>query len=306
MKRKHILGRISGITLLAFLSLFINQLLSSPERQDDVTSLHNQRTDIIEIHFIDVGQGDSILIETSDASMLIDAGENNKGTVVINYLKAQSIEKLDYVIGTHPHSDHIGGLDTVIKSIPVDNIILPPVSHTTQTYEEVLEAIEDADLQITMPVVGDKYTLGPATFTIIAPNSDDYQNLNNYSVGIKLTYGNNSFVFTGDAEALAEKEMLKNGLDLSADVFKLAHHGSNTSNSVDFLDEVDPTFAIISAGIDNEYGHPHSEVLQELSLRNTRLYRTDLQGTVVFTSDGKTISVNTSEYKLTEDDLLND
>ncbi|NLP34989.1 MAG: MBL fold metallo-hydrolase [Clostridiales bacterium] len=303
MKRKHTLGRVSSITLLALLSLLVNQFLTKPEA--DVQKVHNNNhIDMLEVHFIDVGQGDSILIETGDSAMLIDAGENNQGNTVVEYLQSQNIESLDYVIGTHPHSDHIGGLDTVIQSFQVETIILPAVSHTTKTFEDVLDAVEDAGLSLTKPKVGDTYSLGSAYFTILAPNSEEYSELNNYSVGIKLTHENNSFVFTGDAETLAEKEMLENGLNLSADVFKLGHHGSTTSNSRDFLDEIDPDYAVVSAGYDNEYGHPHVEILQAILDLNVKLYRTDLQGTIIFTSDGDNLSVNTTEYKITKEDLV--
>ena len=305
MKRKHILGRASGITLLALLSLFINQYFANPDSGKQ--EVHNQNdSNIMEVHFIDVGQGDSILIEIGDSAMLIDAGENNQGSTVVKYLQSQDIDHLDYVIGTHPHSDHIGGLDTVIDSIPVENIILPQVAHTTKTFEDVLNAVEAAGKQLTKPRVGDTYSLGSATFTIIAPNSEEYEDLNNYSVGIKLNHGNNSFLFTGDAEKLSENEMLKNGIDLSADVLKLGHHGSTNSSSSDFLDAVNPEYAIICAGVGNEYGHPHVEILQDMLDLNIKIYRTDLQGTVVFTSDGRHISVNAHEYIVSEEDLLRD
>lgn len=290
-KTKQTIGRVGGITLLAVLSLFVNQFMSTP-KEKTVPTLTDQ-ANIIEVHFIDVGQGDSILIETKDGNMLIDAGENNQGVTVLSYLEDQKIEKLDFLIGTHPHSDHIGGLDTVIKSLPVDKVIMPDVIHTTKTFEDVLDALEEKNLKITKAVVGDQYNLGPASFQIVSPNSSSYDELNNYSVGIKLSYGDNSFLFTGDAEKLSEDEMLKNGIDLSCDVLKLGHHGSAYSSSSDFLDAVNPAYAIISVGADNQYGHPHEETLQAMKDRNIKVYRTDQQGTIVFTSDGKTISVKT-------------
>jgi competence protein ComEC len=301
-KKKHIISRVSGITLLAVLALFIN-LYKSPQEKE--TTNDTVLTDVMEVHFIDVGQGDAILIEFEDAAMLIDAGENNKGTVVLNYLKAQNITNLDYVIGTHPHSDHIGGLDTLLDSLPVDKIIMPAVSYTTKTFEDVLDAIEDNDLKITKAEVGDEYTLGSATFIIVAPNASSYDEMNNYSIGIKLSFGKNSFLFTGDAESLSEEEMLKNGIDLTADVLKLAHHGSTSSSSDAFLDAVDPSYAVINVGKDNEYGHPHAQTLQSMKEREIKVYRTDVQGSVVFTTDGSTISVNTEDYKMKDSDLEN-
>jgi DNA internalization-related competence protein ComEC/Rec2 len=301
-KKKQVIARISVILLLAALAIFINQYRP---HQDTETSDENLRNDIVEVHFIDVGQGDSILIEADNSAMLIDAGENNKGSVVVDYLKSQNIKELYYVIGTHPHSDHIGGLDTVLNSFPVKKVIMPEVSHTTETYEDVLDAVEKNNLTITRPVVGSSYQLGPATFTILAPNSSSYEELNDYSIVLKLTYGNTSFLFTGDAGIASEKEMLKTGLDLSADVLKIGHHGSISSSSKEFLDAVNPSYAMICVGKNNDYGHPHAETLRALKERDIKLYRTDMQGTVVFTSDGKNISVNTDNYIITDNDLDN-
>jgi len=294
-KTKQILGRVSSITLLAVLALFVNHYRNTPENESSMEIA--KRADIVEVHFIDVGQGDAILIEADDTAMLIDAGENNKGTVVTDYLESQDITKLDYVIGTHPHSDHIGGLDTVVSNFEVDKVILPSVTHTTDAFEDFLGSLEENELRITTAVVGDQYYLGPATFTVVAPNSPHYEDLNNYSVGIKLIFGDTSFLLTGDAGKLSEDEMLANGIDLSADVLKLSHHGSADSSSEAFLDIINPTYAIISVGKDNDYGHPHAETLQAMLDHDIKVYRTDEQGTVVFTSDGKNVSVNTQDYK---------
>lgn len=301
-KKKQVIGRISVILLLAALAIFINQYRPP---QDSETSDVNLRNDIVEVHFIDVGQGDSILIEADNSAMLIDAGENNKGSVVVDYLKSQEIKELYYLIGTHPHSDHIGGLDTVLNSFPVKKLIMPEISHTTETFEDVLDAAAKNELTITKPVVGTIYHLGPATFTILAPNSSSYEELNDYSIVLKLTYGDTSFLFTGDAGVASEEEMLANGIDLSADVIKIGHHGSVTSSSKEFLDAVNPAYAMICVGKENEYGHPQSETLKALMDRGIKIYRTDAQGTVVFTSDGKNISVNTDNYKITDNDLDN-
>jgi competence protein ComEC len=300
--KRQLIIRISLLVLLIAAALIIDRYGSSQETQTTQSTSHNG---VMEVHFIDVGQGDSILIEAEDSAMLIDAGENNKGSVVVDYLKAQNITKLDYVIGTHPHSDHIGGLDTVIDTYQVGKVIMPEVAHTTKTYEDVLDAIDKKGLSIIKPVVGDVYTLGSASFTILAPNSSSYEEMNDYSIVIKLTYGDNSFLLTGDAGSLSEEEMLASGFDLSADVLKLGHHGSAYSSTESFLDAVNPGYAVVSVGADNEYGHPHPDTLMKIKSRNIKLYRTDRQGTIVFTSDGKTISVNTQECEITTDDLDN-
>lgn len=242
------------------------------------------------VHFIDVGQGDSILIQQNDHSMLIDAGENDQGQTVVSYLKSQGIDHLDYIIGTHPHSDHIGGLDDVILAFETDRLFLPPVEHTTTTFEDVLDAAEEKGLSLTMPQVGDIWDLGDASFTILSPNGDYGEDLNNWSIGIRLEYGENHFVLCGDAEAQAESDICSSGLPLKADVLKAGHHGSSTSTSDQFLDQVDPTWVVIQCGKDNFYGHPHKETLEKLEARGIDVLRTDLEGTIVAASNGTDIT----------------
>lgn len=297
---KKVIIRIGLLVLVVISAIIIKLYGKQEEPSTTVSTTHNG---ILEVHFIDVGQGDSILVEADDTTMLIDAGENNKGSVVLDYLKSQNITRLDYVIGTHPHSDHIGGLDTVIDSYPVGKVILPDVTHTTDTFEAVLDAIDKKGLTITKATAGSEYQLGPASFTILAPNSGSYDELNDYSIVIRLDYSDTSFLLTGDAGSLSEEEMLAGGYNLAADVIKLGHHGSAYSSTENFLDAVKPSYAVVSAGADNEYGHPHPDTLSKIKVRGIRLYRTDQQGTIVFTSDGKTISVNTQEYEITADDL---
>jgi competence protein ComEC len=243
----------------------------------------------LKIHFIDVGQGDSILIQQGDRSMLIDAGDNQYEQRVVNYLKQNNVSKLDYVIGTHPHADHIGGLDAVINAFNIEKVIMPKVTHTSQTFEDVIIAIKNKGLKITTPHAGDTYTLGNAEFTIVAPNSSSYNNLNNYSIVLKLKHGNNSFLFTGDAENISENEILNKNHDINADVLKVGHHGSTTSTTPQFLNAVDPKYAVIQVGGNNRYGHPHTEVIERLLQRNIVIYRNDLHGTIIANSDGENI-----------------
>lgn len=181
---------------------------------------------------------------------------------------------------------------------------MPNVISTTKTYEELLDTIADKNLKITKPVIGTEYYLGGASFVIISPNGTDYKDLNDYSVGIKLVHKEKSFVFTGDAEAYSENEILQNGIDLKADVFKLAHHGSSSSNSDDFLDAINPSMSVISAKTDNSYGHPHVEIMQAMKDRNIRLFRTDKQGTIILESDGNSITANKEPYKINDKDLI--
>lgn len=243
------------------------------------------------VHFIDVGQGDSILIESDEEYMLIDAGENDMGERVVNYLKSVGVTKLSYVIGTHPHSDHIGGLDDVIRAFDVDKVILPDKEHTTKTFEDVLDAVIDKGLKLTKPVVGETYTIGKASFCIIAPNADYGDNLNNWSVGIKLIYQDTSFLMYGDAEKIAEQDMLNNGIDLSADVLKLSHHGSSTSSIKQMIEAISPAIAIIEVGEGNSYGHPHQEILDLLKNQGITVYRTDELGTILVYSDGENLKI---------------
>ncbi|HBJ2602265.1 TPA: cell wall-binding repeat-containing protein [Clostridium botulinum] len=249
----------------------------------------------VEIHYIDVGQGDSILIQQDGHNMLIDAGTNASENTVVNYLKSKGVTKLDYVIGTHPHEDHIGGLDKIIDNFAVDKVIMPKVTHTTQTFKDVITSIQNKGLKITVPTVGDKYSLGVADFTILAPNNSSYSNLNNYSVVIKLKFGNRSFIFTGDAESLSEGEILAKQLDITGDVLKLGHHGSKTSTSQNFLNKVNPKYAVVSCGKNNSYKHPHQETLNKLKAKNIKVYRTDEAGTIIATSNGSSLSFNAKQ-----------
>ncbi|CAK7045954.1 MBL fold metallo-hydrolase [Tissierella sp.] len=252
--------------------------------------------DNLEVHFIDVGQADSILIKKGNESMLIDAGNNADGDLVVNYLQNQNINKLKYVIGTHPHEDHIGGLDDVIDNFEIEKVIMPNAIATTKTFEDVLDSISKKNLSITKPKVGNSYDLNGAEFIILAPNGENYSSLNDYSVVVKLINGNNSFLFTGDAEELSEKEILTNNKRLlKSDVLKVGHHGSVTSTSQDFLDAVNPSAAVISSETGNSYGHPHKEILERLTKKGVDIYRTDSQGTIIMKSDGKTINFNDKE-----------
>lgn len=246
----------------------------------------------LKVHYVDVGQGDAILITCDGESMLIDAGDNDKGTTVQSYLQSQGVTELRYVIGTHPDADHIGGLDVILTKFDCDMVMMPDVESDTATYRDVVDAMRYRDYTNTLPVVRERYELGSAAFTIVAPNGTGYSGDNDYSIGIKLTHGKNVFLFTGDAEDEAEGEMIQNGIDLRANVLKVGHHGSSTSTSDAFLEAVNPEFAVISCGEDNSYGHPHAETLNKLREKGVKVFRTDEEGTIVATSDGTTVTFN--------------
>lgn len=249
----------------------------------------------LEVHFIDVGQGDATLIQQGDHALLIDAGDNDKGTALQSYLQHQGVEHLDYAIGTHPDSDHVGGLDVILYKFSWDQVILPDLEKDTKTYQDVIRVIQDKGKEITYPKAGTVYSLGSAEFTVIAPAGEDYgDNWNDYSVGILLQFGENRFVFTGDAEEDAEQDMLAEGIDLSADVLKAAHHGSDTANTMEFLEEVKPRSVVISCGEGNSYGHPRAGAMNNFRSIGAEIYRTDEQGTIVAVSDGEKITWNCS------------
>ena len=247
----------------------------------------------LKIHFIDVGQADSILIEQDSKYMLIDAGNNGDGKLVKNYLIQEGIKNLEYVIGTHPHEDHIGGLDYIINDFKIGKIYLPKATSTTKTFQDVVTAMKNKGLKAAVPKPGESFSLGSAKLTILAPNGSAYEDLNNYSVVVKLEFGSNSFLLTGDSEDVSEKEILAKGFNVKADLLKVGHHGSHSSTTSEFLSKVNPKYAVISCETGNSYGHPHKETLDKLKNKNIPIYRTDELGTIIATSNGKTISFNT-------------
>lgn len=289
-KRTNLCSRLifAAVVWLCVLGLAGCELSKGPLNNPEAVTAAVEEAGI-KVHFLDVGQGDSELVEADGHFMLIDAGEGDQGEKVISYLKGQGVRKLDYVIGTHPHSDHIGGLEAVIREFDIGTVILPEKEHTTGTYERLLEAIEEKNLKVRAARAGDSYELGAAAFQILSPARSYGDELNNWSVGIRLTYGDNAFILCGDAEKEAEADMCQSGLELKADVLKVSHHGSRTSSSEEFLDRVAPKTAVISCGRDNDYGHPHEETLEKLKERGIWVLRTDLLGTIVAQGDGKNL-----------------
>ena len=252
-------------------------------------------TKYLKVHYIDVGQGDCSLIVCDGKTMLIDAGENGHETKVLDYLRMQNIEKLDYIIASHQHTDHIGGLPEVLEEIGADTLIMPRLTKeqtpTNSTYTAFLKAIKNSGVKTVASEVGAKYTLGSAEFEILGPVTNDVEDINSMSVVVKLTYGENTFLFTGDAEKDEEREIIATGADLDCDVLKVGHHGSGTSSCKDWLDAVTPEICVIQVGADNDYGHPHENIVERLAKYTDEIYRNDLCGDIIISSDGKTFGV---------------
>jgi competence protein ComEC len=247
----------------------------------------------LKVHFIDVGQGASqLVISPNGKVILIDAGNNDKEKLVVAYLKKEKIKKIDILIGTHPDADHIGGLDAVIDNFDIGKIYMPKVQSNTETFKDVLAAIKKKGLKVTTAKSGLllEWETG-VKVEMIAPVGA-YDNTNDMSAVVHLTYGNSSFLFTGDAETKSEADMLKSKVNLKSDVLMIGHHGSKSSTSDKFLDAINPKYAVIQVGKDNKYGHPTVEVLKKLNEKGIKIYRNDQQGNIIFTSNGKDITVN--------------
>ncbi len=240
------------------------------------------------VYFIDVGQADSILIKNQDDTLLIDAGNNEDGQDVVNFIKGKGITKLNYVIGTHPHEDHIGGLDDVINSdLKIENLWMPKIQTNTKTFEDVLDAVKNKGLKVTAPNKGDSFEIGKTKCEVMTDSILNKDNLNLSSIVIRLEFENNSFLFMGDAETANEKTRTW----MKTDVLKVGHHGSNTSSSEDFLKQINPTYAVIMAGKNNSYGLPKQKILDRLTKIGAKVYRTDEEGTIMMISNGNNIEV---------------
>ncbi|MGI2328672.1 MBL fold metallo-hydrolase [Planococcus sp. YIM B11945] len=283
MKKLQLLVSLLVVLLLAGCVLTTN---SEPQKQKEAK---NQAAGL-KVHFIDVGQADSTLLELDGYTMLIDAGDWNS-TAVIDYLKEQNIEKIDIAVGTHPDSDHIGQLADVVENFDVGEVWMPGNESSSDTFIRTLKAIDSTGTDYYEPRTGETFDLGELEIEVLYPEEATGK-ANEESISFRLTYGDVRFVFTGDSGIKEEQNMIDSGMKLDADILHLGHHGSNTSTSNAFLKAVSPEVAIYSAGADNSYGHPHAEVIAAAENAGANVFGTDVNGTIIVETDGKTYSVS--------------
>lgn len=296
MKRKKKL--VSSFIILIIVGIFyLFQNYPTNEVSKNINKRINEvpvtSEERLEVTFIDVGQADSILLENEGHYMLVDAGNNEDGPKLVNYLKNQNIHQFDYVIGTHPHEDHIGGLDNIIEGFDINTFYMPDVITTTKTFEDVLDALGEKNMTLSIPKTNATFKLGDATVKVLYVGTEDESDLNDTSIVLKVTYQNVSFLLTGDASTKVEEKL--NPADLESTVLKVGHHGSVTATNEKFLNTVNPKYAIISVGENNQYEHPHTTVLNTLAAHNITTYRTDQDRTIKVITDGTNIEINTSK-----------
>ena len=274
--------------------------VSSQSKTSDVMSLSETSLPspdgMLTVWFIDVGQGDSILIRTpEDKFVLIDAGPPSCKDNLMAFLDDKGVETFELVVLTHPHSDHIGCAQEVLEKYGTKTLMMSYGVNTSDLYLDLLDAVDDMNINVVPPKVGDEYTIGSALLSVLGPYGTEYDDLNEYSIVIKLTYGERKFQFTGDMETLNERELLDMGADVDCDVLKVAHHGSSTSSMLGFLKAVSPQYAVIMCKKGNSYNHPHAETLESLSAVSATVYRTDLSGTVTAVTDGASLVFGTKK-----------
>lgn len=281
---------IGAITIAMSVLLIACSYAVSPVKNNPA---NNARKTIIDakfkVHYINVDHGDSILIQCEGRNMLIDAGTIEHGDEVVKYLQNQGVKKLDYLVVTHSDKDHIGGMSEVIEDFDIDTVYMRTEAPGDNKMKNTLKALVERNKKAELPKVGDVFKLGSASCTVYAPNSSEYKDKNNYSIVIKVVYGQNSFLFTGDALKESEKEMIDKDFNLSADVLKVAHHGLSDGTSQGFLDKVNPKYAVVSLGNEDE-SEFQKKTLKKLNDKNIKIYKTDEDGNIVAASDGKQIS----------------
>lgn len=260
-----------------------------PEYTMDATDAAPALGESVQVHFIDVGQGDAVFIQGAQECVLIDSGPGDQEEAILNYLEEQRVETIDLCIATHPHEDHIGNMAQIINRYHVKAFAMPDKTATTEVYRRMLLALQEEQIKPQLIRQGSEFLFSDFSIHILSPISDSYEETNDYSTVARLTVGDTAFLLTGDAEESVEKEILQSGQSVRAQVLKVGHHGSSTSTSKAFLEAVDPEYGVISCSKDNSYGHPNKETLMKLAAQNVEVLRTDEVGDIVFSTDGKRI-----------------
>ena len=291
--KKKLIALLLILAILVLCGCLAKVLLDAPEETPAPQVTGGEK---LTVHFLDVGQADCALLECGGEYMLIDGGNIGDGQMVISYLQNMGVEELKAVVCTHAHEDHVGGLPSVLAVYPVKQVFAPTKTYASKVFDDFLYYTDQQRLEVTIPAPGDEMTLGQAQITVLGPLKS-YAETNDTSIVMKVVFGETSFLFTGDMEVLAENDLLENGTDLKADVLKVGHHGSDTSTGYRFLYEVDPTYAVISVGAGNKYGHPNDITLSRLNDAECTIFRTDHLGTVVAVSDGKEVSFTWENQK---------
>ena len=300
IEHKKLLRKFLVLFLVLLVTYFFDNTIDNINLTDnknvELKQVDNQINETIDgnanfkIYFLDVGEADSILIENNGEYALIDAGNNEDGKNLVEFFNTLGITNFKYVIGTHGHEDHIGGMDNIIKNFNIEHFYMPDVLVNNKTFEEIIDNLDKKGIEYETPLIDSTFTMAESKFTVLYIG-DDKEDLNMDSIILKLNYKNTSYLFTGDAPTDAERGILNK--DLKSDVLKVGHHGSRYSTSANFLKKVYPKYAIISVGKDNDYGHPHNVILDKLNRIGSKVYRTDTDGTILLTSDGENINIET-------------
>ena len=300
IEHKKLLRKFLVLFLVLLVTYFFDNTIDNINLTDnknvELKQVDNQINETIDgnanfkIYYLDVGEADSILIENNGEYALIDAGNNEDGKNLVDFFNTLGITNFKYVIGTHGHEDHIGGMDDIIKNFNIEHFYMPDVLVNNKTFEEIIDNLDKKGIEYETPLIDSTFTMAESKFTVLYIG-DDKEDLNMDSIILKLNYKNTSYLFTGDAPTDAEREILNK--DLKSDVLKVGHHGSRYSTSANFLKKVYPKYAIISVGKDNDYGHPHNVILDKLNRIGSKVYRTDTDGTILLTSDGENINIET-------------
>lgn len=274
-----------------------NKENQAPEQSKQTAESHQEDKEdaedgLLTVTFLDVGQGNAVLVENDGLYMLIDGGDRDYSSYVVSYLKKQGVEKLEYAVSSHYDADHLNGVIGALHVFTCDTLLAADYVTDTKVYQSLLSVIDEKDISVEYPDMGDTYTFGDAEFTIVCPDAYDYSQDNDNSIGIRLAYGEHSFLICGDAGKKVEEVMINSGLTVRSDVYLASHHGSAGSSSKAFLEAVQPKAVVISAGMGNSYGHPTEEVLSNIQAIGASLYRTDLQGEIIITSDGTQMHFN--------------